>query len=490
MSTQLFRTRAIEVPDFVIVGNGPRIRYETIQSFPFMYWPDGKPCEPVNMYFLNIAKYATGDSLKTYASDLSHLVRYCYKHTKSIGNLTDDDIFKWRDNLKSEKASHNPIECARNQNTIRVIMSSAIRFLLWYQECFVLPTATPLIGELELAPQIVVTLKRNSYSKSTRREFYYIHRAMPTPISREPKRPIGQGTIESIQKIIDSKACLEKQTPRTLQRYSKNLEVLDAQLSYVRSRRHFMIWIMRRVGLRPSEMIGISHENHVDVMKKRCILIPTKKRRRVIAPLRSFPITLADSMVFYRYLIARNKYLDFLRTIGKAPGYSDALLLSIDGSPIKKTSVETDFKRLTFEAGFSDSQACFSMFRHRFITIEVIVHLKEFMDKSGKNRHLLTDSDYQSILTRVSKKTGHGDPKSLWHYIDIAWDEMNVWGNIDNKLQEIYAVDRFSDELRNLLFELEAKPETAGTKEIVSDLASRLTQILDMTKAEIKHSDI
>lgn len=44
--------------------DGTHITSQIIPAFPFMYWPSGKPCEPINMYLLDIAHEVTGDSLR------------------------------------------------------------------------------------------------------------------------------------------------------------------------------------------------------------------------------------------------------------------------------------------------------------------------------------------------------------------------------------------------------------------------------------------
>lgn len=127
--------------------------------------------------------------------------------------------------------------------------------------------------------------------------------------------------------------------------------------------------------------------------------------------------------------------------------------------------------------GHHDVQACFSMFRHRFITLEVIVHLKEFMGAAGKGRHLMTDGDYRSILKRITAKTGHGTPESLWHYIDLAWAELDVWANVDRQLERLRAGDRLYEELLDLRRSLPAE-FSCGT-EFLEKTAARLLEILN-----------
>lgn len=492
---QLFRV----LPEITLPHSGVRhkdgthITSQTISAFPFTYWASGKPCMPVNMYLLDIAPEVTGDSLRTYATQLSHLVRYCSTELISIESLTDAHIHELSQRLQKQKSGCHPLERKRNDNTVRKILSRAIQFLMWYQKNVILVLRTPLIGEANVSAQITVKRNRNDKkrSKTSRAEFYYTHSAMPTSESREPKRPIGLSIIEDIQKIINRQSVLEDRSPHFVQRYRNNLDLLAAQLEYMRARRHFMIWMMTHTGLRPSELVEMDVSEHKDILTKRILKIPTKKKRKIIAPKRSFPILLNAAAVVSRYLIARTTFCEALKIAGAEPCPGVAFFLTEDGKPIKKSSLEKDFERLVEMAGYKGVQACLSMFRHRFITYEVTVHLKEFIDKSGKSRQMMTDIDYESILKRVAAKTGHGDVQSLWHYIDLAWQELGVWGSIDKAIARLHAADQlFTD-----LLELQHQTETMGNRQAnrkidLNWITSRLGDILSIGNQDIEIQEL
>lgn len=472
---------------------GTHVTSQFIPAFPFMYWPSGKPCEPVNMYFLDIANEVTGDSLRTYATQLSHLVRFCGDKMISIESLNDSYIHELSERLQDEKSRRNPLERARNNNTIRAILSRVIRFLLWYQKNFMLLLSRPLIGEHTVSPQITVKRIKNDWSKAKKRriEYYYTHSAMPTSESREPKRPIALPVIEDIQRCINTQSALEIQSPRFVQRFRNKPALLMARLEYMRSRRHFMVWMMMHTGLRPSELVEMSVKEHDNILTTRTLQIPTKKRRKINAPKRSFPIMLNAATVVHRYLIARKTYCETIKAAGAEPCPGDAFFLTLDANPIKKSSLEKDFERLTDEAGYKNVQACFSMFRHRFITYEVTAHLKEFIDKSGKSRQMMTDIDYESILKRVATKTGHGSVQSLWHYIDLAWDELGVWGSIDKAIVRLHAADQLFAELLALQNETKMLGTRQANRKIdLKQITDRLNEILSTAKQDIEFQEL
>jgi hypothetical protein len=237
----------------------------------------------------------------------------------------------------------------------------------------------------------------------------------------------------------------------------------------------------------------MSVRDHENILIGKALKIPTKKRRKVKAPKRSFPIRLDAATAVSRYLTSRTTYCHALMSAGKEPAPSDAFFLTEEGKPLKKTSLEKDFERLAGLAGFKDVQACLSMFRHRFITLEVTAHLKEFIDKSGKSRQMMTDVDYQSILKRVATKTGHGSIQSLWHYIDLAWEELGVWGSTDKALARLHAGEKLFEDLLVLQFDLEALGKHRPSKMLAQrhlHFIERLGQILATGKQDLEIEEL
>jgi site-specific recombinase XerD len=479
---QLFSILArVEVPTTVLrLRNNTRLHNQRIDRFPFVRWPAGSPCEPVNAYLIESASGVTGDTLKTYASELSPLIRYCAEHHVGFEQLDDAHFFALSKQLQTERSRNHATERARNNNTVRALLSRSIAFLMWYQVRLMLPTQSPLIGQKEASPRIAVRRAHNPHG-TRQGTYYYVHRAMPTSNSREPKQPIAQSMIEDIELMIEKLSDFAAQKEPATRRHRKNTDQLRAQLEYIRARRRFMVWIMKRTGLRPAEMTELPLKVNTTVLQTKRLIIPTKKRRKTLAPLRSVPITLKDAAIFQRYLIAREIYIRQVQQADPAYQSPVALFLSADGKAIKKTSLEKDFERLVKACGYTHVQACFSMFRHRFVTYEVIVHLKEFMGSAGKTRQLMTDSDYRSILKRIAAKTGHGSPESLWHYIDLAWEEMDVWANVNRNLERVHAADRLYEDLLDLRHSLHADSALSAIQ-ILDIVAGRLSAILTDAK--------
>ena len=92
------------------------------------------------------------------------------------------------------------------------------------------------------------------------------------------------------------------------------------------------------------------------------------------------------------------------KIISKFDEVDDVIYLnSENGKEVLPDAAYQEFRRLAQKAGIQD-KACQKMFRHRFITNMVKLHLIGFMDKNPlKSRQLITDSDYRTILAVVSK---------------------------------------------------------------------------------------
>lgn len=104
------------------------------------------------------------------------------------------------------------------------------------------------------------------------------------------------------------------------------------------------------------------------------------------------------------------------------------------------------------------------------------------MEQTGTPRRVMTESDYESVLKRVATKTGYSDIHSLWHYIDIVWNEIDVWGGVDRAVARLHAADRLYDELLALKHDLETSEASPAVTKVLQGVANRLKPILESAK--------
>ena len=101
---------------------------------------------------------------------------------------------------------------------------------------------------------------------------------------------------------------------------------------------------------------------------------------------------------------------------------------------------------------------------------------------------MMTDIDYESILKRVADKTGHGSVQSLWHYIDLAWEELGVWASTDKALARLHAFDQLFVDGLQLKHELEASGKRLPKE--LQPFLDRLSDILAPAKEYIQGDEV
>lgn len=429
MSAQLYRTltNVILPSDCDITPtHAPRTNsksntnFKVIPTMTLMVWPNGKPCTLINLWLMEKQGYATGDSCITLASQLTELLRFCYSEKLTFDDISDRLISKWVNKLEKEETKVNSdglTESARASNQISHIGSRAIEFLIWYQNAF--RNHKPLlIGEIGSGAKI--TIKR-TFNKNTGK-YYHSHASIPKlGAPSGDKHAMPESYISLIEDEIFKK--LESSLSSTHSRFNKNegCPLLKATRLYLYSRRVFFNWMLDRTGCRPSEVVDMPLANNSDTSKTLKLLLPTKKKRSKIPPLRSFPISLIDSIDFNQYLDARKDYIKALidgKVISCDPG---AMMLGENGKPIKTASLLADFRRLAHAAGLSNVKVCASMYRHRFITRQIMFAMEKYRAKKIPVRDLWSPTYQIKICEEIIKLTGHASVNSLTPYYDETY---------------------------------------------------------------------
>lgn len=458
-----------------------RIDQQYLPVAAFVRWPNGKPCLPVNMYLLDNGCNWTGDTALTTASKLSELVRYCAhgranRQPCGFSDLTDNDIARLIEKLCTEVYMDAPSQRLRNNNTVRAIMQTILSFLVWFQDNLNLNPGL-LIGSRGEGASIVVVRKKNPHNN----HHYWHHRYLPPTVSTDPKLPMGTIMIEDIEIVIEDLYEREAYPEPARRRFGKNKTLFDAYREYITARRDFTLLMMRKTGLRPEEMVQMSlKEIQQGINENQPVLIlPTLKRRKLNPPLRRFPITQKIVTRVRLYLKARQKWLEYCKERNSELTDSDNLFLSTEpgnfGAAIAKSGLNKDFENLCNRAGYRNHQACFSMFRHRFITDEVLLHLKEL----NKGKTEMTKYDYRIVLEKVREKTGHKSIDSLWHYIDLAYDMEGVWNPVNQAIHRLQATEELKYDLNQLRRQLRnSNGSQLASIQVIDLVTERLSQII------------
>jgi hypothetical protein len=475
----------LTIPDHVLrfgrEGTGSHtIDYLKIPLTAFVRWPTGKPCDAVNIYLLENSYRWTGKTCLTVAAKLTEFIRYCSLSGRRFDDIQDADISAFVKKL-CEDTYIDDTKRLRNNNSIRAIIQTVLSFLYWYQQNLS-RKSSPFIGKRSEGASVIIEHRKNS---KTGRNYIY-HRYLPPSNSTDPKLPISTGMIEKIEHQIETLYFADSYSERARRRFGKDVALFDAYRDYVTARREFMIFVMRRTGLRPEEMSQMSFANNLQSVSssKPHFSLPTLKRRKLLVPIRQFPISEKDGIRAKVYFLARDEWFECCKKRNLTLLSHDAMFLSTESgnlaAPVNKTGLEKDFEKLCNKAGYKEHQSCFSMFRHRFITDLVMIYLKEWHAQNGE----LAKQDYRTLLEKVREKTGHKSVESLWHYIDLARSMQGVWEPIDNAVRRLEECESLKNDLVQLHREIaDGKVKVRADSDTLQSIIKRLETIINGSRA-------
>lgn len=403
--------------------------------FALMYWPNGKPCALINFWLTELSATTTGRTVKQYAVWITPYIRYCYERKIALSNFSDSDMIELVRLVSIEKA--NGLRVKAN-DAVNLMIDSIIAFLKWLQTSGNPTECRNIVGLASLAPKVSITLGKG-YMGHQR----WIHAAhLETSTEQHTKVPMPRDVIVRIEDQVFLESDPKTFSGVSAHKLNSGSCGMIAVQRYLFERRSFSLWLFQRTGLRPEELSQIPLSANLLLKKSSVLLLPTKKRRTDSPALRRFKLSPEAILAVTAYIDARQEFLDSLKQRGMVGPWPDKMLLTERGGFMSAASLTRDFSRIIKRAGLSDVRACLSMFRHRFITLEVMVHMKEVLRTNKPTRSLLTDAVVKSIEKRIKDKTGHKLGKSIWNYFDSAFDLMGYWGAVDKTLG---AMNRLED---------------------------------------------
>tara|TARA_B110000211_G_scaffold189077_1_gene215186 strand:- start:17886 stop:19379 length:1494 start_codon:yes stop_codon:yes gene_type:complete len=411
-------------------------------------WPDGRACFPIEMFLSDISdtksiKKSDGGTVGNYATDLTHLVRYCYDTKVQFHELRMFDIDELIKRLAAEKRSNG--RRSRNNDTIKEgILPKIVAFLKWLQKNHYPRLNLIGVDTVEVRYQIKLKIVKKTGGNGKN---YGEAEVFPTKLPRSTpqlKTPISTSVINQLWDTLNDTKNEMKLNNHLLSLFDEKDQ--KEQLDYMYHRRRFQLTMLEATGLRPQELVQMEYDDNLELVENHKIKIPTLKREegriRVIPIERGVAIKVQLFMEVHRQkLIERLIKYDLIANENDVDDY--IFLGSENAKQVQPDAAYQEFRRLNIRAGV-EVKSCQSMFRHRFITNMVKIHFSSFMDKNPiKNKYNINDHDYRTILRKVAGFTDHKDPKSLFDYIDLAWEELDVFSyayevsNLQSRLKSI-----------------------------------------------------
>lgn len=408
----------------------------TATPLPFIFYPSFKPCFEANAYmnylYKNNLSNLNGGTLKTYATYITHLIKYIYEQNPIIKftDLNDNHIYSFVENLRKREITHNHIIS---------IFRQCIDFLLFISDIY---NKNDLIGvgnkfKIKLLPS-----KSNPKVKAYqyKNKLSYTHLALPSPNITPLVKPISLEQIRQIRNIVISNYKTDLKF--------RNLCLLD---------------LLEFTGARRTEILMLSvqdvRKSNINESKNVLPLLQLntlKKRSKNAIRLVPIPQNLLNNLLKYiRYY--RNPLL-------KKFNLEDHGILFIshrNGMPLSYDTLTTYLNNWSKKANIEPPIHA-HQFRHRYITEK----FKSLIQQHNVNNPDLFTKlliSHERLKLEVLQWTGHSSINSLNQYIHLAITELTNIGETLDIIDVQSTTDYYKVLVDNLIYELESGSITKDT---------------------------
>lgn len=424
-------------------------------NIPMLHWPNGSWCYEANIYMLEKYKKGrsrkfNGGSLFTYATQLSHLIRYCYYNNVGFSHISDTHFKAFINFLRGERNNSNLQQKKRTDDTVISIGRRALDFLEVVSNIHGVDNLIGPSGQIKAEKREFRFFSENSKSVHSRN--YWHHYSFPTPSGNKKRDPITSTAIQSL-----------KQT------------VLSASgSSFIRKRRYVLLRLLEITGGRRTEVCYITTKSVFDAlsMEQPALTLITLKQGGQALPSRTIFISRHDAEYLKEY-IEKNRSVIIQKTLGRQNDHGFLLISETTGKQLKPNTITQELQALRAASGLQ-TKAHPHMFRHRFITKQFIalIQQNEFRSPDDFRRRLI---DVEGFKRKIMELTGHKSIRSLDRYIDCAFDEYYEADKIRSLLESLRDVDG----LKNRLLDIAASVESGVPANIVLSKIFNIVQTFD-----------
>lgn len=382
---------------------------------PFISYDNGVPCFEANMYMHvqlihGKSRRFGGGTLKTYASMIIHLVKFCYNNQIKFHQLTDSTFRLFIQGLQGERDRLGKLR--RSNNRVRDIGLRCLDFLKFVQECHDLEN---FIGE---GPENAITIKmktsKNQIDGSNRKVeiSFATHMCLPSKDAVKKRFPISEDSSLKLWVHIRNQSTREKRL-RDIAFYT----------------------CLEQLGARINEILFITVEEVERAIKSgdNPQLRLTTLKRRDDQTSRFIPVTHSLLVTLKSYVNKVRKKV-IKRTIGKKSDHGYLFVSLTTGKKLTSFTFSNQMnnwkKDLKIKEGFHPH-----LYRHAFITnklVEIILQHKEINSADKFRENLLNTKKFQMQL---QEWTGHTKLSSLNTYLDLAFAEINGYTETYNAVQ-------------------------------------------------------
>ncbi|TLS80657.1 site-specific integrase [Photobacterium damselae] len=436
-------------------------------GIPFIRYPDGIPCTEANIYMLgcfnrSLSRKVGGGTLKTYASNISHLIRFCHKNGWAFTTLSDDRFELFIRGLQAEIDKFGNRE--RGVNQVIKIGRACIEFITTVADFHAHET---LIGEEDFNAIKIEKKEVKRFVEGMKKpkiEFYYHHSSFPKPDSENKRLPISHIAAAAI------KAQINKQ-----------------ENSDIRQRDIMIYQTLEQTGARRTEVM-LLHVNDV-----KAALIKTKesksdtvglqfttlKRRADHTRIVPVPVTYLQNLKDYITKVRRKV---IKRTIGMKNDHG-FVFVSVgekhaqEGKALGSNTLSTYFNRYKHAAGIKEG-AYAHLIRHAYLTerMKDVILEHKFNNKDEFRRALFNTEQFKMQLQQWS---GHTQLASLNTYINLAFADLAGVRKTYNAVALKSSVNVVKEALSAIKTDLKGKRMTA------TEIIEKMSSLIDAFEMDI-----
>jgi site-specific recombinase XerD len=354
-----------------------------------LYWPNGHPCWEATAYIINECRRGlASSSANTYASELSHLIRFVsQRRGLRFKKITDDHLYEYAAYLARTDPRGRLI---RQGSYINRVIGTAIRFLMWLGK--IMPVDRRLVGYPGDDASITIYPIKGPRGVAGFSHPSYQAKSEPTKI-----RPMADLHLEQLLNAADE----------------------EGQRFFTRCRNSALINLLADSGVRREELSFIRVEDLEQAIERggrlRC---RTSKRKG--NPYREVPVPL-ETLVEIRANYVETARAIRMETILGSGGRDEGWLFCTQtGSRMRPSTVTHLFARLRAVAGI-DGKAAPHMLRHRWINLQVREGVRRLSALAPISAGLMV-----TLLSRLASTTGHASLQSLIGYLDDSFDQLTA----------------------------------------------------------------
>jgi integrase len=454
--SKLYQVTDVDFELPVYVDMRRKVNTRDASNIPMITWPDGSWCLPANVYMLSLfqrglSRRNRGGTLLTYATNISHLLRFLFDNQIDLVNFTDNQFSFFIKTLQGERRANKPEVLARDSNSVIAIGRNCLDFLSVMESFYKIENYLGPTCQIR-ATQKEFTLKQRGSKKLQAkmiRKFWH-HSSFPTPSPKNKRLPISTVNVEKIRQIINTE--------------SKSI--------FQRKRRYVMLKLLEITGGRRSEVAAVSCENIYKATKTNMLQMITVKKGGGIDEIREIPISNHD-LAFLIEFIEKNRRSIIRSTCGLENDDDFLLISQTSGRGLRSNTITQEIASLSKAAGIME-KSCPHMFRHRFITklFVALIEQHEFENPDSFRKALL---DTEKIKQIVQQWTGHSDLNSLDVYINLAFDEItNFKGTFD-----IVYTHNILQSAKGTLKQLKTDLKSGDSLDDISDTLHKLLEGLE-----------